>query len=401
MEVGMMDRTNEELTRLSNLIGLIYEGATDPGRWTEDIMPAMAQYIQVPDCILFTPLHTPKDGGYAFMYGRSPEQHDRYTRTHQHEDPYIKVALERNLLVEGNVILGDEVVPRQQWLESAIYKECYSSHPNLGQMMTSIVFGLDSTTVMPVACTFFRGLHHSNFNGQDRARLQLLLPHISRSLGVMQRLRSAELAVATTLTALNRLPSGVLLLDDAGRVSFANHTAQRMLEKADGLHLRKSAHAAGLGELDADDVSVSRAISTVIKATLKRDPYDTPHFSKSVVVPHRSGLGNYTLQFSALGQHNEFGGEHSGHAAIVFIADSAQKSVIDPAVLQGAYGLTAAEARVAITMLEHVSAKDVASVLDVSPNTVRTQIKTIYVKLGVDTRTRFVKAILGLASHCS
>ncbi|MBI3479105.1 MAG: hypothetical protein HY016_01925 [Nitrosomonadales bacterium] len=32
-----MDCNNEELTRLSELIGLIYEGATDPTRWTKDI----------------------------------------------------------------------------------------------------------------------------------------------------------------------------------------------------------------------------------------------------------------------------------------------------------------------------------------------------------------------------
>jgi DNA-binding CsgD family transcriptional regulator len=399
MEVGMMDRTNEELTRLSNLIGLIYEGATDPGRWTEDIMPAMAQYIQVPDCILFTPLHTPKDGGYAFMYGRSPEQHDRYTRTHQHEDPYIKVALERNLLVEGNVILGDEVVPRQQWLESAIYKECYSSHPNLGQMMTSIVFGLDSTTVMPVACTFFRGLHHSNFNGQDRARLQLLLPHISRSLGVMQRLRSAELTVATSLAALDRLPSGVLLLDASGTVAFANRSAQHMLEEGDGLRLRKLSHATGLGDLVAERVSDSRAISDAISATVSGDPYAAAHFSQSVTVPRTSGAASYTLQFSALGDHNEFAGGSSAYAAIVFIADGAKEIHVDPAALQRAYGLTLAEARVAIAMLEHVSAKEVADVLEVSPHTVRTQIKKVYAKLGVDTRTRFVKLMLGLASQ--
>lgn len=37
-----MEIASEELARFSDLIGLIYEGATDPGRWTHDIMPAIA-----------------------------------------------------------------------------------------------------------------------------------------------------------------------------------------------------------------------------------------------------------------------------------------------------------------------------------------------------------------------
>lgn len=72
---------------------------------------------------------------------------------------------------------------------------------------------------------------------------------------------------------------------------------------------------------------------------------------------------------------------------------------INPGLLQNAYGLTPAEARVAITLLEIYSAKGVANYLGVSFNTVRTQIKEIYAKLGVDSRTRFVKLMLELAQQ--
>lgn len=396
-----MDSVSEDLTRLSDLIGLIYEGATDPFRWTKDILPSLAQYFQVPDCLLFTPTHAPKDGGYAFMYGRPQELHDRYTSKYQNEDPLVKAALEKNLIVEGNVMLGDELVPRKQWLESKLYTECFSSHPNIAQVMTSVVFGLENTHSMLSAFTLCRSLHHPDFGEEDVARLRLVLPHISRSLGVMQRLRSAELAVASSLATLDRLPSGVLLLDGSGTVTFANRSAQHMLEVRNGLHLRKLSQATGLGDLVAQSASDSRAINDAISATLRRDPYDTPHFSKSVVVAHSSGLTSYTLQFSALGDQNEFGGNGGAFAAIIFIADGLQKMDIDPTALQSVYGLTVAEARVAIALLEFASAKEVADVMGVSHHTVRTQIRQVYAKLGVDTRTRFFKLMLGLASHRS
>jgi DNA-binding CsgD family transcriptional regulator/PAS domain-containing protein len=397
-----MDHTNKELTRLSDLIGLIYEGATDPSRWLKDILPAVAEYIEAPGCFLFTALHAPQNGGYFFVHGIAQEQVYLYANKYQSVDVWTIAAAEKNLGFEGNVILGEELVPREQLLESKIYKECLSRDKNMAQMMTSVVFGLDSPNSMVTAFSFFRGLHHPTFGEEDRARLRLVLPHLSRSLGAMQRLRSAELTAATTLEALDCLSRGVLLIDEKGVVAFANRSAQRMLADGDGLRLRKLNYtASGLGDLIAENAAASKAIIEAISATLNRDPYATPHFSKCVTVPRTSGLASYTLQFSALGDHNEFGRDTGAYAAIVFIADGAQEVHVNPALLKSVYGLTPAEAKVAVTLLECNSAQEVADRLGISLHTVNTQIKQIYSKLGVDTRTRFVKLMMGLASHHS
>jgi len=394
-----MNGRNEDLARLSDLIGLIYEGATDPARWTRDILPAVLEYIDAPACILFTPANTPQNGGYFFLHGIPQEQVDLYMTRYLQEDVWAAATIAKGLVYEGNVILGQELVPRAQLLESRFYQECLSRDENMAQLMTSIVFGLESASAVPTACSFFRGLHHPEFNEDDRARLRLVLPHLSRSLGVMQRLRSAELTVATTLAALDQLPSPVLLLDQSGAVAHANGPAQRLLEEGDGLRLRKLAHTPGLGNLVAEDEEAGRAILEAINATLSRDPYDTPHFSSCVAVPRAAGGAGYAMQFSALGDHNEFGGSTGSYAAIVFIADGAQQLQIDPALLQSAYGLTPAEARVAVVLVESGTVEQVAQTLGTSPNTVRTQIKQIYAKLGVDTRARFVKLMLGLAAR--
>jgi DNA-binding CsgD family transcriptional regulator len=396
-----MDRTNEELTRLSELIGLIYEGATDPSRWTKDIVPALAEYIGAPECFLFTPVHPPQNGGYSFMHGIAQEQMDLYAHKYQDADPWAAAAAAKNLAFEGSVILGDELIPREQWLESKAYNECFARDKNMAQMITGTVFGLDTQNSLITCCSFFRGLHHPDFGEEERTRLRLVLPHLSRSLGVMQRLRSAELTVATTLAALDRLAHGLLLIDANGAVAFANRSALRMLEDGDGLSLRKLTHIAGLGDLIVDDARHSKAIGDAISATLHCDPYDTPHFSNCVTVPRTSGVASYTLQFSALGEHTEFGGESSAYAAIVFIADGAQEVEISPTLLQSAYGLTATEANVAVALLESGSAKDVAGKLGTSLNTVNTQVKHVYDKLGVDTRARFVKLMMGLANYRS
>ena len=73
-----MNTTLDEISQLSEVIGLIYEGATDPTRWTRDILPAVAEYFGAPSCALFTPMQAPHDGGFGFIHGLSQKQMELY-----------------------------------------------------------------------------------------------------------------------------------------------------------------------------------------------------------------------------------------------------------------------------------------------------------------------------------
>jgi len=391
-----MGNTQKELARLSNLIGLIYEGATDSSRWTTDILPAIAEYIQAPECILFTTSHTPQNGGYFFIHGIAQDHIDLYLSKYVHTDVWLRAGAERNLFFDGNITIGEELVPREQLLQSKIYKEYLCRDKNMAQLLSSVIFGVDSENSLPTVCSFFRGFHHPTFGEADREHVRLILPHLSRSLGVMQRLRTAELTVATTLAAFDRLPTGILLTDSAGEVTFINQAAKGILDSNDGLKLKKRSRTPGLGQLIAVNTLAQRVLLAALHSTLTRDPYGTEHFSDSVIIPRSSGKAAYALQFSALGRQNEFG-TGSTFSAIIFVTDSAQQVEVDSVLLENAYNLTPAEARVAIALLECSSVQEVADYFNISPNTVRTHLKQIYAKLGVDTRVRFVKLMLGLA----
>lgn len=391
-----MKDTQEELTRLSDLIGLIYEGTTLPGRWTESILPAIARYIQAPECILFTPSHTPQNGGYFFMHGIAQDHIDLYLNKYIHTDVWVRAGVERNQFLESNIIIGEELVPREQLLQSVIYKEYLCRDPNMAQLLSGVIFATDSADSIPTVCSFFRSFHHSDFGEQERERMKLILPHLSRSLGVMQRLHTAELTMASTLAAFNRLPTGVLLIDSTGEVQFANHAVEHILDNGDGLRLNKRPCSTGLGQFSADNPLSQRALTAALRATLTIDPCSTEHFSDSVIIPRPSSQAIYKLQFSALAGQSEFG-VGGKFAAIIFVTDSAQQMAVDPTWLVNTYGLTPAEARVAVIMLECGATQEVADYCNISLHTVRSHLKQIYTKLGVDTRARFVKLMLGLA----
>jgi len=335
-------------------------------------------------------------GGFYLIHGMIPEIFDLRATVYRDEDVWTQAGIQKGLFVEGSVILGTELVPQDQLIETKWYKGFLSRDPGLIQMITSVIFGLDSTTSMPACVSFFRGPDVPMFGESDRQRLQLVLPHFSRSLGVMQRIRSAELTIASSSAALDMLLSGVLLTDSNGEITFANKAAQAILKSGDGLSLKKFKTSAGLGRLVAENELANLALGAALRATLTRDPFETEHFSDCVRVPKKGEASAYTLQFSALADHTEFG-QGNAASAIIFLSDGAENVDVDEKALESAYSLSPAEARVAIALLECSSAKEVAAYLDVSPHTVRTQIKAIYEKMGVDTRPRFVKAMFGLA----
>lgn len=389
----------EDIFHLSELIGLIYDGATDPARWSADILPALCKYFDSRSCVAFTPFNLGREGGFAFFHGMSQAHYDLYATRYYAEDIHAQAALAKGLTYEGCVATDTDLMPHQQLLDSLYYKE-YLSRENMARLMNTVVFGQNSAGGVPVAvCSFWRGLEDPPYDDSDRQRLKLLAPHISRSIGVMYRLRAAELKAALSQEALNRLVFGVLLLDALGYVTFANRAARRMLDEQDGLRLRYASNKSILGSLVAEQPALNNAICDAISNTVVRDAYATPHFSSSITVPRVSGPGCFNLQFSALGHHGVIDPSGCVGAGIVFINDSATQLQIDPNLLQTAYGLTQAESRVAVQLVSTGSAQEVADKLGVSVNTVRSQIKQIYLKLGVDTRTDFVKLMIALGSQ--
>lgn len=82
--------------------------------------------------------------------------------------------------------------------------------------MCGIVFDVESPLVITTSCAVYRGRGDPRFGEREKNKLSLLVPHFSRALGVMLRLRDAEFRVAASLAALDRIASGILLFAAGG-----------------------------------------------------------------------------------------------------------------------------------------------------------------------------------------
>jgi PAS domain-containing protein len=115
------------------------------------------------------------------------------------------------------------------WRRTDFFNEWY--HP---QRLDSLI-GTNLLVEGPVS-TVVSVLRKEPFARAEIELFTLLIPHVQRAVQLQLRLAVLEDKQSGSAEVLNRLPQGVLLVDAAGKVRFANRAAEGML--ADGAGLR-------------------------------------------------------------------------------------------------------------------------------------------------------------------
>ena len=103
------------------------------------------------------------------------------------------------------------------------------------------------------------------------------------------------------------------------------------------------------------------------------------------------------MHFSSLPEKNEFSASREVPRVIVFITDSAAPVTVDAEALKQTYGLTPAEIRVAVTIAQGQTLKEMSSSLNVTTGTLKSHLKRVYDKTRTDSRAKLVKFILSVA----
>ena len=400
---------NNDLDHFDSAIHAIYSASLEPLRWPEAIC-AICTLCGASSALLFTWAHSPAQGGFTFSHNISPAAIELYASKIMLEDPYVQAAVKRKLTVEGTVVLGDELVSRTALIATPFYRELWQPLGITG-MCTSVVFDGTDAHKLPTAFTIYHGEAETRFNATQVHLLKRVLPHVSRALGVMFHLRDKQLQMASSLGMLERLRDGVLLLDGHRNVQFVNPIAKRILKQGNGFVIEdrggKRETAAGAspgafgelhlrGPLRAFETALQRAISDSLGPWSLRDRLD--HFSRALVLSNEEGRPQYVIHVAPLGGGSLQTAIGECARSIVFVYDLAQAASVPTDALCELFGLTQAEARAALQILAGGSTADMAARLNVSVNTLKTQLQAAYAKTRTNRQVDMLKLLLSLAT---
>jgi DNA-binding CsgD family transcriptional regulator len=374
----MGDLTSNPLLQTVNLI---YEAALDAGLWPK-VVESLCEVMDAPKAKLFTPLLPAEKGGLSLCVG-IPEAANQLWSTHymQH-DVWVQAGFAKGLIRQGNIVLDSDLVPAEEFEQSKIYREHLRLF-DIGRLCSGIVFDGSAADLTATFVSVVRGLRRP-FATAERKKMEILVPHLSRALGLMYRLRDAELKVATSLATLDRLPSGVILIDRVSRIVYSNREASTLVASREGLTDIN-------GFLGVHD-SVLPKWQALLKSLIEPVSAEVPHFSEAVLVP-RPGKKPLILQAAPIAGHSAFPRQAVG---IVFLVDVDKKTYLDRHVAADLYGATPAE----LNLAEHLCGGDTvshaAAKLSISEATARTQLASLFAKTGTHRQADLIRALMSL-----
>ena len=185
---------------------------------------------------------------------------------------------------------------------------------------------------------------------------------------------------------LDRLSAGVILLDGRARIVYANAAASALGSDDGPLRLRNATVA-------AQSPSHSRRLGALVRMAL----LGAPEGSMSVPRPGDGALltilvssvrGRDIARFAGLGMPDA--------AVLLFVVDPADRAGIPLARIMDAYGLTQAEAKVALAASSGLTIPETAHRLNVSPNTVKTHLRKVFAKTGTGRQAELARLMASI-----
>lgn len=409
-----------DAAHLSEVIHLIYNASLHPEQWN-NVVAAIAATMGSSKAVLFTPYLAPQHGGFYFQTGFSERDAQLWATSYIKQDIRAARMLKLGLVREGVVVLDTDLIPQKDYLASPYYRDFMRTMPGVGSVCVGVVFA-GSPDFPAVTLPVHRSLHEP-FDEQDVAWMKLIIPHISRSMGLMMRLNTARVQHASLLASFDRLSFGVVLLNAQMQVAHLNQAARTVIDRADGLFINPQQHlecvpdaawlqhpaprtAQGHARTHRNGTvpSLSRWLMDLRDAPLT-DPH---HFMEGCMVERRgSGKTNqcYVLQCAPVPASNgDAGAWHVGGQGgkqvrfAVFITDPQAVQLPSTERLRELYGLTPAQAKVAREFARGHSYKQVAQSLNISEDTVRAHVKHIYPKTHVNRQSDLVRLVLSIST---
>lgn len=236
-----------------------------------------------------------------------------------------------------------------------------------------------------VILSIYRPFRIDDFDRNHIAVWRTFMPHLQRALQLQLRLASLEANCTTSLEVLNRLRQGMLLVDVAARVVFANRAAEMMFTEGNGLRI---------------DVDGLHAASPAATATLRKliaecaqDNEDPKGSGGAIALPRgtrRIPLNGFVIPLRATTGWLHF----NRPTSIIFITDPERQHVVREAHLRRQFDLTKAEAAFVVEILRGEGLQASADRLGIALSTARTHLSHVFDKTGTNRQAELVRFIL-------
>jgi DNA-binding CsgD family transcriptional regulator len=365
------------------ILDLVYETSVDPGAWPallERFAHAMGGHSAA-----LRAYHVPSEVGAVTASRLDSAALDRQFRAHADGNP-LKSSLD---VLHGRLRTGADYLPGTmmdiEWLPKAAFErtDYYQDVYRPLDIHSDISIGFESKNLFWTGVDVYRSKSQGPFTADDHRTCAYLHPHLVRAWKLGRKLSAARSLNDSLADFAERSPNGLFVLDRAGFVRHANATGQAMLARAKGLQ------TVG-GRLSGSTSDATRRLRRLIDAA---GTVAEGRAGGSMALPQPDGLRPLSAIVAPLRA------EHAapvldGPAVMVCVTDLDARVSLPDQRLRELFGLTPAEARVAIALFEGFDPKLAAEQLEISVWTVRRHLAQIFEKTHTRSQVELARLMM-------
>jgi DNA-binding CsgD family transcriptional regulator len=280
-------------------------------------------------------------------------------------------------------INGDnELVSEEDRARSPFYQELYRRHDTPFCVAARLPGPGDVKSMVGV----LRSAAQGPADEADKQNMRLLLPHLEGALRVQQALEGHGALVATQ--SFEALSMAAFLCNAWGRVVGMTPAADRLVARGGPLRLTG-------GQLTALDAAANVGLQAALRAACSDPAHSTVQTRNTSLALTDTEGGARRVDIAPLPL--EGSPMRLGARAVVAVSDTLPQPRTAE-LLRRTYGLTRAEAEVAIDVAEGWSAREIGDRRGVSASTVRVQIQAVLQKTGLRKTSALASLVVRLAS---
>lgn len=358
-------------------VDLVYEAAVEPGLWVR-VLEKFADLAGGAKAWMPT-LNLSDGGGDGLLARIEPERQTSYFEYYASVNPFfIEDQAGPNANWPLLVVTDEDLFLKEDFVRTEYYNDFLRPQ----DIYAAAIVRLSRQDNFETTLNLSRPLRRGQFTKEDIRVAEQLQPHVVRALKINQSLGPRTQIAAHLADVLDQSPHGLFLLDGAGAIRHANREAERLLAAGDGL-------CSNGGQLSAAR-GFDRTLEQLVRRAASPDLTLRSGGSMSIMTPLREAPISLTV---APLRPERFGATPAGWV-LVCATDLAREVKAPDKLLGQLFGLTSAEARVALALFEGASPREAAARLGVSFNTVRNQMTRIFEKTQTHKQSDLVRLIM-------
>jgi DNA-binding CsgD family transcriptional regulator/PAS domain-containing protein len=357
----------------SRLVSGIYAAAVTPQHWRMAVRD-IHRTLGGTDSGLFS------DHGRWSVQNTVPVEAAQSYAEYYHRLDRVLAAVERGPV--GAVRTGSELMPLvrksefyQDWLRPLDIDDGLFIRLTDESRSTCLIVGAPGRT--------------ESFDTLERVKLMSgLFPHLQQALRTQDKLAALADTAVELAGALEVVRHGVIVVAGEHLVINLNSAAERIVRAEDGLCMRS-------GRIATTSTRAEQDLHYAIQKALTGEP-STVRAGRSLTCVRPSGKRPYVIH--VLPSHRRNADEPLRQPmAMVLIIDPDDEPEPTVALLRRLYGVTEAEAEVALHVMHGADLKQISEELSISYTTVRTHLQHVFDKTDTHRQAELVRLLLVLS----